>query len=157
MAHGIGMNDVLPKPFTKDSLLGMLEKHLLHMKQMQQMQQMNVPTPLPQERLIELPSTEDHNSLQQSGSGGVSLEDPLSLDDPFPYDSQDFASMFNTQGPQPPPQATFAPPAGTGKRRNASDRDPYEYLDQTRQMPRSDAGDSQGSGKRAKYNTTPPW
>ena len=29
----IGMNDVLPKPFTRDGLLNMLEKHLGHLKQ----------------------------------------------------------------------------------------------------------------------------
>lgn len=28
------MNDVLPKPFTKEGLLGMLEKHLSHLKRM---------------------------------------------------------------------------------------------------------------------------
>jgi hypothetical protein len=152
------MNDVLPKPFTKDSLLGMLEKHLLHMKQIQQMQQMNVPTPLSQKRLIELPSNEDPGSLQQGG--GASLEDSLCLDDPFSYDGQEFAAMFNTQGtqpaPPPPPQATFGPSVTTGKRRATSDRDPYEYLDQTRPVPRSDGGESQGSGKRTKYNT-PSW
>ncbi|GAA6012394.1 hypothetical protein JCM10207_007072 [Rhodosporidiobolus poonsookiae] len=32
-----GMNDILPKPFTKENLLGMLEKHLIHLKLMQQM------------------------------------------------------------------------------------------------------------------------
>jgi osomolarity two-component system response regulator SKN7 len=32
-----GMNDVLPKPFTKDGLLNMLEKHLIHLKTVQKM------------------------------------------------------------------------------------------------------------------------
>ncbi|KAF8470424.1 HSF-type DNA-binding-domain-containing protein [Russula ochroleuca] len=32
-----GMNDILPKPFTKEGLLGMLEKHLIHLKAIQQM------------------------------------------------------------------------------------------------------------------------
>jgi len=32
-----GMNDILPKPFTKEGLLDMLEKHLMHLKVMQQM------------------------------------------------------------------------------------------------------------------------
>ncbi|GAA5926818.1 hypothetical protein JCM10213_002458 [Rhodosporidiobolus nylandii] len=32
-----GMNDILPKPFTKENLLGMLEKHLDHLKLLQQM------------------------------------------------------------------------------------------------------------------------
>ena len=30
--HHLGMNDVLPKPFTKEGLLQMLEKHLVHLK-----------------------------------------------------------------------------------------------------------------------------
>ncbi|TDL24878.1 hypothetical protein BD410DRAFT_785604 [Rickenella mellea] len=32
-----GMNDILPKPFTKEGLLSMLEKHLTHLKVIQQM------------------------------------------------------------------------------------------------------------------------
>ncbi|KAJ3774326.1 hypothetical protein FB446DRAFT_640081 [Lentinula raphanica] len=32
-----GMNDILPKPFTKEGLLDMLEKHLMHLKVIQQM------------------------------------------------------------------------------------------------------------------------
>ncbi|UZJ52206.1 hypothetical protein CBS101457_001526 [Exobasidium rhododendri] len=32
-----GMNDVLPKPFTKEGLLNMLEKHLIHLKTVQKM------------------------------------------------------------------------------------------------------------------------
>ncbi|KAH9955243.1 hypothetical protein BC827DRAFT_884141 [Russula dissimulans] len=32
-----GMNDILPKPFTKEGLLEMLEKHLIHLKAIQQM------------------------------------------------------------------------------------------------------------------------
>lgn len=34
-----GMNDVLPKPFTKEGLLNMLEKHLIHLKTVQKMDQ----------------------------------------------------------------------------------------------------------------------
>jgi len=32
-----GMNDILPKPFTKEGLLSMLEKHLTHLKTIQQL------------------------------------------------------------------------------------------------------------------------
>ncbi|KAI6097986.1 HSF-type DNA-binding-domain-containing protein [Pisolithus thermaeus] len=35
--YSSGMNDVLPKPFTKEGLLDMLEKHLMHLKVIQQM------------------------------------------------------------------------------------------------------------------------
>ncbi|CAO1629517.1 unnamed protein product [Parajaminaea phylloscopi] len=34
-----GMNDILPKPFTKEGLLNVLEKHLIHLKTVQKMDQ----------------------------------------------------------------------------------------------------------------------
>ncbi|KAG6830555.1 hypothetical protein H0H87_007663 [Tephrocybe sp. NHM501043] len=34
--YSSGMNDILPKPFTKEGLLDMLEKHLMHLKVIQQ-------------------------------------------------------------------------------------------------------------------------
>lgn len=34
-----GMNDILPKPFTKEGLLSMLEKHLIHLKTVQKLDQ----------------------------------------------------------------------------------------------------------------------
>jgi osomolarity two-component system response regulator SKN7 len=37
--YSSGMNDILPKPFTQDGLLEMLEKHLRHLKVIQQMAQ----------------------------------------------------------------------------------------------------------------------
>lgn len=37
------MNDILPKPFTKEGLLDMLEKHLMHLKVMQQMSKIGRP------------------------------------------------------------------------------------------------------------------
>ena len=41
------MNDVLPKPFTKEGLLHMLEKHLVHLKKpMPQMEGMAAPQPV---------------------------------------------------------------------------------------------------------------
>ena len=154
----IGMNDVLPKPFTKDSLLGMLEKHLLHMRQIQQMQEMgySIPAPIKNERLIELPSNESQSSQQQESSilPSSSME---SLDNPnleFSY-NQGYNAIF---GPfAHGPRDTFLPPQvlPTRRRRTASDRDPYEYPDQSRTVPRS-GGDGRASGKRTRYNT-PPW
>ncbi|TRM61360.1 HSF-type DNA-binding-domain-containing protein [Schizophyllum amplum] len=35
--YSSGMNDILPKPFSKEGLLDMLEKHLMHLKVIQQM------------------------------------------------------------------------------------------------------------------------
>lgn len=151
----LGMNDVLPKPFTKDSLLGMLEKHLLHMKQMQQMQQLGYPVPPPksqpqQQRVIELPADEQQPPQPQPSLPTTSLEDQLLEDQHIFYENQNYAAMYGTNTPFPS-QTTTA-----GKRRTASDRDPYEYLDSNRTVPRSNGGETQAPGKRARYNT-PPW
>lgn len=46
--YSSGMNDILPKPFTKEGLLDMLEKHLMHLKVMQQMSKLprSISTPM---------------------------------------------------------------------------------------------------------------
>ena len=153
----LGMNDVLPKPFTKDSLLGMLEKHLLHMKQLQQKQEMaySIPAPIKNQRLVELPAeSQSHQDLIPSTSD----EEPHDIRRlQFPYD-QNYSTVFGT------PTNSTAPPfpqqsnihTSTGKRQTASENDPYEYLDQSRSMPRSSGGNGPAPGKRARYNT-PPW
>jgi hypothetical protein len=151
----LGMNDVLPKPFTKDSLLGMLEKHLLHMKQMQEMG-FSIPPPIKNQRLLELPSNESQTGQHQESSLPPSSSMD-SLDNPnleFSY-NQNYNAIFGPSANEsantfPPPQA---PP--TGKRRTASNRDPYEYLDQSRTVPRS-GGNGQVPRKRTRHNT-PPW
>jgi hypothetical protein len=158
----VGMNDVLPKPFTRDSLLGMLEKHLLHMKQMQQMQQLGYPVPTPmksqpqqqqQQRVIELPPDEQ-SSVSQSTLPNT-IDDGLGLEDPnLFFENPDYAAMFGSPAANTTP--TFPSQTSTGKRRTASDRDPYEYLDPNRTVPRSNGGHGQAPGKRARYNT-PPW
>ncbi|KAF9001020.1 CheY-like superfamily [Cyathus striatus] len=45
--YSSGMNDILPKPFTKDGLLEMLEKHLMHLKVFQQMSRVSRPIGIP--------------------------------------------------------------------------------------------------------------
>jgi osomolarity two-component system response regulator SKN7 len=46
-SHPLGMNDVLPKPFTKEGLLHMLEKHLVHLKKpLAQLEGMAAPQPV---------------------------------------------------------------------------------------------------------------
>ena len=65
-----GMNDILPKPFTRDGLLGMLEKHLMHLKAIQQM------TNLP--RAIGAPDNATNsppNEVTQVQAGGFKAED----------------------------------------------------------------------------------
>jgi len=154
----VGMNDVLPKPFTKDSLLGMLEKHLLHMKQMQQMQQgYAIPAPMESRRLVELPE-ESHqpSTATQTSQSTATLTDTLNIEDPnlqFSYD-QNYTAIFGpstSTAPPPPTQTGYShsPTSSTGKRRQPTEQDPYEFLEQPRRVPRS-------SGKRARYNT-PPW
>ncbi|KAJ1501753.1 kinase-regulated stress-responsive transcription factor skn7 [Coelomomyces lativittatus] len=49
----LGMNDVLPKPFTKEGLLQMLEKHLVHLKKPgSQVEPMVAPQPLATTRQV---------------------------------------------------------------------------------------------------------
>src|ERR1700727_2745489 len=77
----LGMTDVLPKPFTKDSLLGMLEKYLSKMKLTQHMQQQfelgyGIPAALKPQRVVELlpeetekqqePQRQQHQQSQQT-------------------------------------------------------------------------------------------
>ncbi|KAF8552445.1 hypothetical protein OG21DRAFT_1416126 [Imleria badia] len=45
--YSSGMNDILPKPFTKEGLLDMLEKHLMHLKVIQQMSKVSKPVGVP--------------------------------------------------------------------------------------------------------------
>lgn len=73
-----GMDDVLPKPFTRKSLLDMLEKHLVHMKKMS-------PT-------LEAPLSATAPSIAQS-SGSHSIKD-----DSSPAQSP-AASLGNWQSP----------------------------------------------------------
>lgn len=153
------MNDVLPKPFTKDSLLEMLEKHLLHLKQMQQKQQemeYSIPTSIKSQRLVELPpeSQSHQDPIPSSSLLDKSLETPRLQ---FSHD-QDYSAIFGTPANGTtscfPQQSSIYTP--TGKRRTASENDPFEYMDQSRRVPRSTGGDGQAPGKRARYNT-PPW
>lgn len=157
----VGMNDVLPKPFTKDSLLGMLEKHLLHMKQMQQMQQLGYPVATPSiapqtnsQRVVELsPKDQQKSSPLQHQA----LDDTLNLEDPnlqFAY-NPNFNILFET-----PVSTTSYPrsqqlPLTSAKRRTASDMDAYEYLDHSINVPRSTGNMNPSNGKRPRYNTPP--
>ncbi|KAI8644644.1 hypothetical protein BD408DRAFT_362833 [Parasitella parasitica] len=43
---GIGMNDILPKPFSKNTLYDILEKHCSHLKIIQQTEQLMIPRPI---------------------------------------------------------------------------------------------------------------
>jgi len=59
------MNDILPKPFTKDGLFDMLEKHLMHLKAIQRMNQST--------RSIGIPPLSDQHFEQAVTAGAASL------------------------------------------------------------------------------------
>jgi len=160
------MNDVLPKPFTKDSLLGMLEKHLLHLRQMKQMQELgsSIPTPIKtQQRLIELPpdSTSPEKQPSTSQQPQQTQQDVDDANLRFPYDAE-FANVFTTSATigAPTRQYAAAPTtsgASDGKRRTAGDDDPYEYLGPGGSILQSAAEitDGPSAAKKARYNTSP--
>jgi hypothetical protein len=149
------MNDVLPKPFTKDSLLGMLEKHLLHLKQMQEVGS-SMPSLTENQRLIESPPDSRHathpDALPQSTSRDKS---PENLSVQFLH-NQDYTTVYrpSTGGLENtyPQQQQRRAPKSTGKRRTVGERDPFEDANRSRTLPRS-AGHNRASGKRAKHNT----
>jgi hypothetical protein len=160
------MTDVLPKPFTKDSLLGMLEKYLSKMKLTQHMQQQfelgyGIPAALKPQRVVELlpeeteqqqePQRQQHQQSQQTSpvAAPTTLTDPLVLDDQNAQFSYHPDYLYNV--PAFPAQQ---PQSGT-KRRSASDLDSFDYLDHTR-VPRSTGNVPPAQNKRPRYNT-PPW
>ncbi|KJA17940.1 hypothetical protein HYPSUDRAFT_45783 [Hypholoma sublateritium FD-334 SS-4] len=65
--YSSGMNDILPKPFTKEGLLDMLEKHLMHLKVIQQMSRIS--------RTVGIPPLSDGN-FEQALRHGASLMPP---------------------------------------------------------------------------------
>ncbi|OQD74685.1 hypothetical protein PENDEC_c010G03989 [Penicillium decumbens] len=62
-----GMDDVLPKPFTRKSLLDMLEKHLVHLKTMQQ----GIEAP-PSAAAVTMAQTSASQSIKEDSSPGQS-------------------------------------------------------------------------------------
>lgn len=149
----IGMNDVLPKPFTKDTLLGMLEKHLLHLKQMQKMGSSIAPPIKPGAQIVDIPETQQSLRSQEPPIASNSLEDQPNFDEnnlQFSYD-QDY-SIFTTPA-DPTSQTTFHIPPAAKKRRPGTSRDQFEFTDDV-VKPSSDT--TPATVKRVKYNT-PPW
>ena len=86
----LGMNDVLPKPFTKDGLLNMLEKHLAHLKkQPAGLDPMGAPPP-PQissaKRTFkseDSPITSPTAASNWNSPGNLAGISPSSTDDPY--------------------------------------------------------------------------
>ncbi|KAF9646083.1 hypothetical protein BDM02DRAFT_3100448 [Thelephora ganbajun] len=78
--YASGMNDILPKPFTKEGLFDMLDKHLMHLKAIQQ-QQLNSKVP----RSIGIPPMSDpsfENAMTiQAQTQDLSQSLGMSIDD----------------------------------------------------------------------------
>ncbi|THH16179.1 hypothetical protein EUX98_g9346, partial [Antrodiella citrinella] len=72
--YSSGMNDILPKPFSKDGLLDMLEKHLMHLKVIQTMSKVPRSVGLPP---LSDPSFDQALSVPQAGPSFM----PMSLGD----------------------------------------------------------------------------
>lgn len=100
-----GMNDVLPKPFTKEGLLNMLEKHLSHLKK----QPLGMGAPAPPGALTsakrgmkaeDSPSTSPATASNWNSPGGLPIVSPSSSnnqDDPY------MQAIHNNAGPAPGP------------------------------------------------------
>ncbi|KAG6878519.1 hypothetical protein C0992_007970 [Termitomyces sp. T32_za158] len=97
--YSSGMNDILPKPFTKEGLLDMLEKHLMHLKVIQQhMRSTSVP------RSIGVPPLSD-SGFEAAFTPGVIAAVSSST-------SSDSTSNSNAAGPSNAPSNTLTPTTG---------------------------------------------
>jgi osomolarity two-component system response regulator SKN7 len=139
----LGMNDVLPKPFTKEGLLHMLEKHLVHLKKPLSGDAMAAPQPVQIARQLVLKEEDSPAKSPQTVSNwnspsqmpGVSPVGSTVPDDfaqamrgqpvqhPSPYGVNPMQSnMGYSTSPhmqmQPPPQQPQPPP---GHRRQVSE------------------------------------
>ncbi|GAM85606.1 hypothetical protein ANO11243_036130 [Dothideomycetidae sp. 11243] len=134
-----GMNDVLPKPFTKEGLLSMLEKHLGHLKKSSQgVDHMARPSGIPQSakqsmKSDDSPATSPATVTNWNSPGNLTGISPASNNDD--YSTPGVANMQQaaySMHPAPSPQAlTFgsspqaplrqafpgAPPSGGGGHR----------------------------------------
>ncbi|KAJ3500294.1 hypothetical protein NMY22_g19302 [Coprinellus aureogranulatus] len=136
--YSSGMNDILPKPFSKQGLFDMLEKHLTHLKNMQQMSR-NIPRgpgipPLsdlnfeqalmqnasPGQLSLSGPSSSSQLSMQPQASSSSSGQGPSNPDEnnasnsgiraPSPFNMSNFFSL----GPDQGDEGRINPLAGMG-------------------------------------------
>ncbi|KAK6385192.1 hypothetical protein LTR65_009593 [Meristemomyces frigidus] len=108
-----GMNDVLPKPFTKEGLLNMLEKHLSHLKK--QPPGMGAPPPpgalASAKRSMkseESPATSPATTSNWNSPGGLPIVSPSSSNHP---DDPYMQAVHNHAGPGPGPYPVQSPMA----------------------------------------------
>lgn len=95
-----GMNDVLPKPFTKEGLLQMLEKHLAHLKKpghgMDAMVPPAVQAPQPLPQSSNRPSLKDEDSPAKSPTTGSNWNSPSQIPGVSPVGSSVADEYMNT-------------------------------------------------------------
>lgn len=89
-----GMNDILPKPFTRDGLLGMLEKHLMHLKAIQQMTNLPRTIGAPDNATTIGCNPSNNNNEAAQGQTQAEAEDGSSSSGPSSFD---FSSMPDEQ------------------------------------------------------------
>ncbi|KAK5116905.1 hypothetical protein LTR62_006626 [Meristemomyces frigidus] len=115
-----GMNDVLPKPFTKEGLLNMLEKHLLHLKkQPPGMEHMSAP-PQPNALTSAKRSLKSEDSPATSPTTASNWNSPGNLTGLSPTTSSHQDDTFMQTGPGPyavqtpmgAPHLSYAAPSG---------------------------------------------
>lgn len=110
-----GMNDVLPKPFTKEGLLNMLEKHLAHLKKPTAglgMGPLGPTSIIPQKRSLksdDSPATSPATGSAWTSPGGLTGLSPASHQHDDPY-----GQAVHPAGPpfSMPPHISGAPPPG---------------------------------------------
>ncbi|KAG1765848.1 HSF-type DNA-binding-domain-containing protein [Suillus placidus] len=88
--YSSGMNDILPKPFTKEGLLDMLEKHLVHLKVIQQMSK--VP------RSIGVPPLSDPSFSEALAVGASQLQRHASSSNPGSSSNSSSSSLHPMLG-----------------------------------------------------------
>ncbi|KAI8888075.1 hypothetical protein K501DRAFT_210857, partial [Backusella circina FSU 941] len=99
---GIGMNDILPKPFSKNTLYDILEKHCSHLKIIQQQQQLQLQLQQQQQQM-----PKELGPLAPQGKITTPInETPSSSGYPFPTGT----SMISTA---PPSSSTSSPTTPT--------------------------------------------
>ena len=131
------MNDVLPKPFTKEGLLNMLEKHLAHLKKMPDTLDMVPNTASTIAHNSTAHSIKDEASPGQSPSTISNWHSPGQFIGMSPTTSGHYMPPVNAGGYamdqnqmqyQQPTTPLGVPPRGVGHRRQASDMSPVDDL-----------------------------
>ncbi|KAJ7090415.1 HSF-type DNA-binding-domain-containing protein [Mycena belliarum] len=75
--YSSGMNDILPKPFTKEGLLDMLEKHLTHLTVIKQKMSTSMRVPRPPTGIPPLNDAGFDSALQAGAASGSSSDSAL--------------------------------------------------------------------------------